>query len=352
MASSGGATCATTAVGTVTPGATYTAGMWAFSANGWSDVQPCVDWFDAAGSYLSTGFAGSGFPVAASVWTWIEQDLVAPANASRYSMRARHGGTPSASDIWYAWAIRLSRKTSSWLRDTFSRTSSNTWGTSDTGNAWSNVGGGVATDYTLSGSYASHVLSTLNDTRRTGISAPSADIDMYCDMTASAAATGDSLYGAICARMLDASNMYMCRAEFTTGGSLLMTIRKMVAGVQTQIGSTFTAPVGYTPGTFVRFRFQVIGSALRAKVWRITDPEPSSWHIDTTDTAITAANQIGTRSVRITGNTNAASVEVRYDNYEITNPQTYMVTRSANRVIKAQTAGTPVALAHPAYLAL
>jgi hypothetical protein len=215
------------------------------------------------------------------------------------------------------------------------------------------VGGGVATDYTVSGTYGAQVLSTLDTTRRTAIPSPGPDVDIYCDMTASAAATGDSLYGAITARMLDANNLYMLRAEFTTGGALLMTVRKMVTGTQTQIGATYTAPTGtYTPGTFVRFRFQVTGSTLRAKCWRTTDPEPSSWHIDTTDTALTAANQIGTRSVRITGNTNAASVEIRYDNYEIVNPQVYQVTRSANRVVKAQTAGTPVALARPAYLAL
>ncbi|MEU2730121.1 hypothetical protein ABZ650_20630 [Streptomyces griseoviridis] len=347
----GGALGDFTAVGSITPGAVYTLSGWTFAANGWTDLQVCPNWYDSAGALISS-VAGTANSVPSSVWTWVEQDFTAPAGASRAKVRLRHGGTPPASGIWYAWAPRIARKTSSWLADSFSRTSTSGWGTSDSGLAWSSVGGGSATDYTVSGGYASHVLSTVNDTRRTGIAAPGPDFDIYCDMTASAAATGDSLYGAVCARMLDANNMYMLRAEFTTSGSLLVTVRKMVGGTQTQLGSSYTAPVGYSPGTFVRFRFQGVGGALRAKVWRVGDGEPGVWNVDTTDTSLTAPAQIGTRSVRVTGNTNAASVEVRYDTFEVVNPQTYTVIRSVNRAVKAQTAGAAVALAYPARLAL
>ncbi|MFE7072719.1 hypothetical protein ACFU96_21815 [Streptomyces sp. NPDC057620] len=351
VAASGGVAGTQSAVGTITPGATYTLSGWFFSANGWANLQPCVDWATSAGTYISTGL-GAGSAVASSVWTYLEQDLVAPATASRATVRGRHGGTPAASDIWYGWAIRITRKSSSWLYDTFSRTSAAGWGISDAGPTWASVGGGVAGDYTVSGTYASHVLSTVNDTRRTGIAAPSADFDIYCDVTTSATATGDSLYGAVTARMLDASNMYMARAEFTTGNAILITVRKLVAGVQTQLGSTFTLPFTHAAGTFIRVRFQGIGTALRAKAWRVTDPEPDVWRVDTTDASFTAAQQLGTRSVRVTGNTNAAAVEVRYDNYELVNPQTYTVMRSQNRVVKAHLAGADVRLAFPAYTAL
>lgn len=351
VAASGGVSGTQTAAGSITPGATYTLSGWFFSVNGWSNLQPCVDWATPAGAYISTGL-GAGSAVSSSVWTYLEQDFVAPATASRATVRGRHGGTPAAADIWYGWAIRITRKTSSWLADTFTRTSASGWGVADTGLTWGSVGGGVATDYTTSGTYAAHVLSTVNDTRRTGIAATSADFDTYCDLTTSAAATGDSLYGAVCARMLDASNMYMLRAEFTTGNAILITVRKLVAGVQTQLGSSYTMPFAHVAGTFVRVRFQGTGTTLRAKAWRVTDPEPDVWRVDTTDASITAASQIGTRSVRVTGNTNAASVEVRYDNYEVVNPQTYAVLRSQNRVVKAHSAGADARLAFPAYTAL
>ena len=76
------------------------------------------------------------------------------------------------------------------------------------------------------------------------------------------------------------------------------------------------------------------------------------WHVDTTDSAITAASQIGTRSIRVTGNTNAATVAVRYDNYDVINPQTITVTRSQNDVVKTHSAGADVRLAYPAITAL
>ncbi|MFE7073811.1 hypothetical protein ACFU96_27360 [Streptomyces sp. NPDC057620] len=106
VAASGGATTGMSGVGTITPGASYTVSMWVFSAGGWADLRPAVDWFDAAGGFLSSGL-GSGFVVPAGTWTFLSQTLTAPALASRASTRARHGGTPAPANTWYAWAIRL-----------------------------------------------------------------------------------------------------------------------------------------------------------------------------------------------------------------------------------------------------
>jgi hypothetical protein len=105
-ASGGGASTPLTAVGTVTAGASYRASLWAYSPGGWSDLRPAVDWYDAAGAFISSSL-GSGTAVAAGAWTYIEQTFTAPALASRAVMRARHGGTPSVSDVWYVWAVRL-----------------------------------------------------------------------------------------------------------------------------------------------------------------------------------------------------------------------------------------------------
>jgi hypothetical protein len=105
-ASGGGASTPLTAVGTVTPAASYRASLWAYSPGGWSDLRPAVDWYDAAGAFISSSL-GSGTAVAAGAWTYIEQTFTAPALASRAVMRARHGGTPAVSDVWYVWAVRL-----------------------------------------------------------------------------------------------------------------------------------------------------------------------------------------------------------------------------------------------------
>lgn len=338
-----------TPVGSIVPGQQYRISAWVYSINGWTALYPSAQWADSGGSVLSS--TGTSRSVTASVWTYIEDVVTAPANASRVRMAVRADNTPATSDIYYAWAPRITRLTSSWLHDTFSRTVSNGWATTDSGLLWSTVGGGAAGDYSVGSGYGVQVLSTLDVSRRTAVTAVNPDFDIYCDITTSALATGDSLYGGVTARMLDASNMYLARMEFTTSNAIIMSVRKIVADVQTSLG-TFTLPFTHTAATFVRARFQGSGTTLRAKAWRVGDQEPDKWHVDTTDGSITAANQIGTRSIRSTGNTNTAAVEIRYDNFEVVNPQTFTVARSQNRVVKSHSAGADVRLAYPAYTAL
>lgn len=105
-ASGGVAAASISAPGTITAGNSYVACLWAYSPGGWTDLRPAVDWYDAGGVFLASGL-GSGTSVAAGTWTFITQTLVAPASASRASMRGRHGGTPPSSAVWYAWALRL-----------------------------------------------------------------------------------------------------------------------------------------------------------------------------------------------------------------------------------------------------
>ena len=240
---------------------------------------------------------------------------------------------------------------SSWLSDTFTRTVANGWGTPDTGSAWNTVGGGPSSDYSVGSGLGAQVLSTLDVSRRTAVTAVHGDFDIYCDITTSALATGDSLYGAVTARMLDASNMYLARLEFTTGNAVILSVRKIIADVQTQLGA-FTLPVTHVAGTFIRVRFQGKGTLLQAKAWLASAAEPARWHVSATDSAITAANQIGTRSIRSTGNTNPGTVAIRYDNFTTVNPQIFTVSRSQNGIVKAQSAGTAVSLAQPAIRAL
>jgi hypothetical protein len=237
------------------------------------------------------------------------------------------------------------------LEDAFGRSSSSSWGSADTGQAWQTVGGGSASDYSVGSGYGVHVLSTVDVTRRTSIAAVSPDADFYGSITTSTLATGASLYGAITARMLDSENMYMARLEFTTANAIVLVLRKLVANVGTDLG-TVTLPITHVAGTFIRVRLQLKGTALKAKAWLAGAIEPDRWDIEVTDSSISAANTLGTRSIRVTGNTNAASVEVRYDDFEVINPQTWTVTRSVNGCVKAHAAGTDVRLATPAILAL
>lgn len=236
------------------------------------------------------------------------------------------------------------------IEDAFARTSSNSWGSADTGQSWT-ASGGVAADYSVGSGYGVHVLSTVDVTRRTSITAVSPDCDYYGSITTSALATGDSLFGALTARMLDSENMYMARLEFLTTNAIVLVIRKIVANVGTTIGGV-TLSATHVAGTFIRVRFQLKGTLLKAKAWPATGVEPPQWDIEVTDSSIVLPHSLGTRSITVTGNTNGAAVQVRYEDFEVINPQTFTVTRSVNGCVKAHAAGTDVRLAYPTYLAL
>lgn len=95
-----------TAVGSITPGRTYTAQCWVYSPAGWTDLNTVVDWYDASDAYISTGGI-TPVSVPAGVWTLLRQNLVAPALASRSAVRFRFGGTPPSSNVSYVYGLML-----------------------------------------------------------------------------------------------------------------------------------------------------------------------------------------------------------------------------------------------------
>ncbi|WP_425244857.1 hypothetical protein [Streptomyces sp. NEAU-NA10] len=294
---------------------------------------------DTAGSEVAA--AATSTATALHLLTTAEQRWVTTAiRPAAFPLDLRLGG-----EVVTATAI------TSWLNDTFARTASSGWSSPDTGPAWT-TSGGSASDYSVGSGYGVATLSTVDVSRRTSVTAVHPDFDIYCDITTSALATGDHLYGAVTARMLDSGNMYLLRLAFTTSNTVIAELRKIVADVQTLLGSYTLPGVTHVAGTFIRVRFQGQGSTLRGKVWPAAQPEVDVWNITATDTAITAANSIGTRSIRTASNTNAATVQVRYDNYQVVNPQTATVTRSVNGIVKAQTAGTDVHVATPCIVPL
>lgn len=65
------------------------------------------------------------------------------------------------------------------------------------------------------------------------------------------------------------------------------------------VGGVNTLPVGASPtGTFPLqnwyiTRLRVEGDAIKVRTWKAGDPEPSTWHVETTDTSITAGGWVG-----------------------------------------------------------
>lgn len=237
-----------------------------------------------------------------------------------------------------------------WVTDTFTRSETGAWGTADTGQEWSVVGGTVATDFSVSGSYGIHTLTTVNASRRCGVVHQSPDVDVYVSVTTSATATGGSLYGGPVVRYIDANNMYFTRIEFTTANAVLVDLRKRDLGTESSLG-TYTTGITHVAGTYVRCRLQVYGTLLRTKVWAASSSEPIAWHVEVRDTSHITSNYVGGRSIASSANTNV-NPEVRYDEMAVVNPQTLTVTRSINGVTKSHAAGTHISLNIPSYVSL
>lgn len=236
------------------------------------------------------------------------------------------------------------------LDDTFTRSVSGGWGTADSGQSWSVSGGTVGTDYSVNGTAGVHVLTTVSTSRRSFIDTAYTDFDLYVDVTTSATATGGSLFGGPTGRYNDSSNLYTARLEFTTANAIQLTLRRILGGTETLL-SAYDLPDTHVAGTYVRVRFKVTGVSLLAKAWMATEPEPGTWFLSVTDSGITTTSFFGTRSLTAAGNTNV-NPEVRYDNLQVVNPQTFTVTRSINGITKAQVAGEDIRLATPTVISL
>ena len=238
---------------------------------------------------------------------------------------------------------------SPYIYDTFTRSASSGWGTSDSGHAWSNAGG-AASDFSVSSGKGRHLVTSVDVSRRTFVTAPTDDFDIVCNVTVDQLATGDTMYGGLSARYKDIDNLYHARVSFTTANTVLVDITKRLAGAETFVTSVYTTSITHVASQELTLRFQGIASDLKAKVWLATAAEPLEWQVTGTDGSHASGN-FGTRSIRGPASTNVNPTFI-YDEYMFNRQQTFTVTRSVNGVVKAQTAGADVRLAHPSILGL
>ena len=343
---SGGANTSASAYGTCAPGDEITVSMWAYSETGWHDIRPCVDWSDSAGTFLSSGL-GNGFTIPAGEWTFLSQTLTAPASAGRFSTRARHGGTPPASMVWYAWAVR-GVQPGGYAQDDFNRTVANDWGTATSGQTWT-LSGGAASERSVNGTQGVVALpSSPSSIRFQTMLSDIGDCDIKVLLSVDQIATGASFVPGILLRAIDSSNFYRVRIHFGTGGSMFASATR--GG--TQVGTEATLPYTYAANDQFWLRGKLTGDRARARVWPLGHPEPGTWHVDEElNVGAIPAGMIGLTGSAFGGNTNV-NPQIMYDQFELLDPQQMVVTREHNGVSKAQTEGTVEVLAQPTILSM
>ncbi|PSK47981.1 hypothetical protein B0E38_06458 [Streptomyces sp. 111WW2] len=231
--------------------------------------------------------------------------------------------------------------------DTFGRTTSNGWGTASSGLAWTSNGGSSA-DYSVTSGTGRISNATAGTRRIMSLPVALADVTTTITWAMPTVPSGDSGYVMLAARYSDPDNQYFARVQVTSGGAATLTLRKRVAGTETQLAS-LALGWSVTAGTRYRLRLSVAGTSLTAKAWRESDTEPATWQLTATDSSLTGPAAVAVWS--LVGSGLSLPFVVTFDDVQ-TGGQLATVERSINGVTKSHTAGTDVRLATPAIVAL
>ncbi len=206
------------------------------------------------------------------------------------------------------------------LQDTFTRVvAPGGWGSATTGQPWT-VQSGSAADFSVNGTVGLHTHPALGVFHTTTVPWTSADFtargDFAVNVLPVGAGSGADIH--LMGRFANITNFYSARVFIAPGtGALMLTIRKMVAGVDTQI-ATFAVGLNYVANDIYRIRFSGQGTSLMAKVWLASTAEPAGWQATVVDTDLTAAGAVGFRTLARVGMTNPLPIIFSMDNLVVT----------------------------------
>ncbi|SRR6266498_617694 len=199
--------------------------------------------------------------------------------------------------------------------DDFNEVTSNGWGNTDQGTAWT-INGGAASDYAKTGTEGTQVHTAVNTFHETHYG-NYLDSDQRIFVKTGAVALGSNVFADITARRnLGTNTHYSARLIFNTTLTMDVRITKSIAGVVTNI-ITVTTGLTHLANTKYGLRFRVQGSQLQVRAWLASSPEPTAWQAVATDTDIIVSGEVGIRTLLTTGNTNVLPFTFTFDDYRL-----------------------------------
>lgn len=208
--------------------------------------------------------------------------------------------------------------------DTFTRTVSSGWGTSDSGATYTTESVGsptLASNWNVDGSRGTFSLPGANKTRTcvlNGISLTDADVSFFATLPFNLP-TGAGIMHFVQLRRQSISDYVRAWAQIQTDGSVLVGVTHADATILvsqvTVPGLTFSAAVG------LNIRGQVEGQTWRVKVWPGTDSEPYVWTITGNSTYRMAPGGVGASTWVRSGNTNTIPILSSIDNLHVRVPR-------------------------------
>lgn len=213
--------------------------------------------------------------------------------------------------------------------DTFTRTVSNGWGTSDSGDVWSVVG--TASLYSVGSGVGNHQ-HTATNVAHISVTANSVhNADQVVEVSTPSLSTGASQRIGLIARYVDSNNYFWCEAVFDTAANILVGIHKRVSGVESLLGTEINTGLTHVAGTRYKLRFRIVENQLQVKLWTVGQAEPALFQQTQLDSALNTFGQLGTFSRLDSGNTNI-TITVNFDNYVRNNSDVPSVVATSNWV--------------------
>lgn len=248
--------------------------------------------------------------VAGQTWPGLDPD-------TGYEWRAviSDGQNSTTSPTWQVWTPPAAEA----IDDPFSRTVTNGWGSTPSGQAWQLTSGASA--YSVSDG-AGRIVAPIGSTR--GVRLPSAqlaDATIATDLALSPAASGSGTYVSVLGR-LGSAGSYRAKLRYLAGGGVnLFLIRH--TGSETILATSTLPGLTVASGQYLRLRFELTGSSpttLRAKLWRRDQAEPSSWTLTATDNTA-GLQHTGSVGIDVYPSSSATSPStVAFDSYAVTPP--------------------------------
>jgi putative cell wall-binding protein len=232
------------------------------------------------------------------------------------------GGTSVVSAAVESQLAQYLTPTAATVADTFSRTVTSGWGTSETGGTWSRTIGPVDA-FSVTGGYGRVIHPVAGSTRQLEIRPVASSVDQEILMRVQvlgipSSSHGDDLHVHAIARRVSGVDFYRLQVGFNGAGHISLLPQKVVNRTPTGIGAQInTALASWTAGNTYWVKFQVLGTSpttLRGKVWQAGNTEPGGWAFSRTDSQAVlqqAASSVAFRSFLVAGYSATLPVEVR-----------------------------------------
>jgi PKD repeat protein len=182
-------------------------------------------------------------------------------------------------------AVTISVPVGPLAEDAFGRTVTDGWGTADTGGAWTRYG--TASIFSVNnGAGQMRVVAGASGPRVALQSVGSTSTRTTVKVSADKIADGGGSFVSVGGRATG-TNDYRAKVKIASNGVLTLYLVRVVNNAETTLVTTnLGSAFNYTVGSTLQIRLEVSGTSpttVRAKVWKTTQTEPSSWQLTTTD---------------------------------------------------------------------